>query len=232
MEKLQCVIIEDEPLAAEVLKDYISQVPFLEADVHFADAISAMAYLKNHKADIIFLDIHLPKLKGNAFAKMLEPTAAIIFTTAYHEYALEGFELNAVDYLLKPIEFSRFIQAVNKAATRQQQAKTPSPEIGKNGLFVSSNKKRVRVNYADILYIESLKEYVKIHTGNGKWLLTKLQLGQLETQLPGDFVRIHRSYIVSRSRIDAYSAIEVEIGKAKLPIGRNYRELLLSKIEQ
>ncbi len=232
MKKLNCIIVEDEPLAADVLKDYIGQVPFLELTAHYADAISALEVLKTTHADIIFLDIHLPKLKGNAFAKMLNNGAAVIFTTAYHEYAVQGFELDAVDYLLKPIEFSRFMQAVNKAAEHQRKAATPTPAEEKSSLFISSNKKRIRINYADILYIESLKEYVKIYTSNGKWLLAKLQLGQLEAQLPKDFIRIHRSYIVSRCRIDAYSAIEVEIGKERLPIGRHYRELLNDRLEK
>src|SRR5215471_20848630 len=163
MSKIKCIIVEDEPLAVKVLSDYISQIPFLELQGAFKDAILATDYLHDHHTDLIFLDIHLPKLKGMAFLKTLTHPPAVIITTAYHQYAVEGFDLNVTDYLLKPIEFERFLTAVNKLKTaRGEKQATDESEGKKDFIFLNVQKKKVKILFSDIIYIESQREYVRI----------------------------------------------------------------------
>ena len=234
MRKYSCIIIEDEPLPAEVLSDYIRQVPFLELKAVCSDALFAIEFLQNEKADLIFLDIHLPKLKGLEFLESLKNPPQVIITSAYKEYALQGFELNVIDYLLKPIRFNRFLKAVNKL--NQVQVPLPVKEKtikGERGyIFFNVGKKKVRIYLDEILFIESIRDYVKITT-NGKTILTKFQLGEIEDKLSKtDFLRIHRSFIVARDKISAFSAHEVEVADKSIPIGRSYRELVLSILEK
>lgn len=225
MHKIRCIIIEDEPLAAKVLTDYINQVPFLEWQGSFKDALAAIDFLGQHATDLIFLDIHLPKLKGLDFLKTLTAPPAIIITTAYHQYAVEGFTLNVADYLLKPIEFDRFLAAVNKVQAFQNRL--PSPESReRNFIFLTVQKRKVRVLFSDILYVESQKEYVKIVT-TAEVLFPRMSTHEIESLLPGDqFARIHRSYIVAKDKILAYTAESVEIPGVTLPVGRAYKEML------
>ncbi|HVI47811.1 MAG TPA: LytTR family DNA-binding domain-containing protein [Chitinophaga sp.] len=230
MQKYSCIVVEDEPLAAEVLSDYIRQVPFLEFRGICTDAIFAMEKLQQERIDLIFLDIHLPKLKGLAFIKSLKQPPQIIITTAYQEYALEGYECNVVDYLLKPIEFSRFITAVNKL--KQQPVFAPGAAIAvkpeRPYLFFNVSKKKVKVYLDEILYIESLREYISITTKD-KSILTKFPLGEIEELLArNNFVRIHRSFIIAKDKIEAFTATDVEINNKSIPIGRSYKELILS----
>ena len=227
MPKINCIIIEDEPLAVKVLTDYILQVPFLELAGTFKDAILATDYLREHATDLIFLDIHLPRLKGMAFLKTLVHPPAVIITTAYHEYAVEGFTLNVTDYLLKPFEFERFLVAVNKVKSAQKTMPDGNERTEtKDYLFITVQKKKVKVLFADILYVESQREYVKLVTTRGDYL-SKLSTHELQAALPaGLFRRIHRSFIVSVKKIDAYSAEEVEINGTRIPVGRGYRDSL------
>ena len=235
MQRFNCIIVEDEPLAAEVLSDYIRQVPFLELKAVCADAIFAMEVLQREEVHLIFLDIHLPKLKGLAFIKALKYPPQIIITTAYQEYALEGYELNVTDYLLKPIEFSRFLTAVNKVRQQPQHAAvTPVPvQVAKPErayLFFNVSKKKVKVYLDEILYIESLKEYIGITTHKQN-ILTKFQLGEIEELLArNNFIRIHRSFIVAKDKIDAFTATDIEINGKPIPIGRSYKELVLREL--
>lgn len=235
MQRYHCLIIEDEPLAAEVLQDYIRQVPFLELKGVASDAIFAMELMQQQKVDLIFLDIHLPKLKGFDFIRTLKQPPHIIITSAYHEYALQGYEYNVVDYLLKPIEFSRFLMAVNKLKQSPVPAVSitslmPGPE--RAYLFFNVSKKKVKVYLDEILYIESLKEYIRIYT-KSKNILTKFQLGQIEELLAkNNFLRIHRSFIVAKDKIDAFTATDVEISGKLIPIGRSYKELVQSILEK
>jgi DNA-binding LytR/AlgR family response regulator len=234
MEKYNCIIIEDEPLAAEILQEYIADVPFLELKNTYKDALSALEDMRSNGIDLIFLDINLPKLKGFDFIQTLKNPPHIIITTAYHEYALQGYELNIVDYLLKPIEFSRFLKAVNKLKMLNSLKSYSSPVFipsGSTYMFVNTNKKKVKLYFNDILYIESLKEYIKIYTAD-KVIITKYQLGQIEDHLPkGDFVRIHRSFIVAKEKIDAFTSTEIEVTNKQLPIGRSYKELVSNLLE-
>jgi DNA-binding LytR/AlgR family response regulator len=232
MHRYNCIIVEDEPLAAEVIKDYILQVPFLELKGICTDALYAMDLLQKEKIDLVFLDIHLPKLKGLDFVKALKKPPQIIITSAYQEYALQGYELNVVDYLLKPIEFSRFVKAVNKVKEREPaEALPPATVTERAALFFNVSKKRVKVYIDEILFIESLKEYIRITTKD-KSILTKFQLGQIEEMLAKNgFLRIHRSFLVAKNKIDAFSATDVEINGKQIPIGRSYKETVMGVLE-
>lgn len=235
MLQYNCIIVEDEPLAAEVLQDYIEQIPFLKLKHICTDAIMAMQVLQEEKIDLIFLDIHLPKLKGLDFVSTLKNPPHIIITTAYHEYALKGYELNVLDYLLKPVEFSRFLTAVNKLsshteATTQTVAEQAVTE--REHLFFNVSKKKVKVYLDEILYIESLKEYIRVVTKT-KSIVTKFQLGEIEELLPEKkFLRVHRSYIVSKDKIDAFTATDVEINGNPIPIGRGYKETVMEMLDK
>jgi DNA-binding LytR/AlgR family response regulator len=216
--------VEDEPLAVKVLSDYIAQVPFLELQSTFKDAILATDWLRNNSTDLMFLDIHLPKLKGMAFLKTLVHAPTVIITTAYHQYAVEGFELNVTDYLLKPIEFERFLVAVNKVKKTQGEKNLSDHEVTKHYLFLNVQKKKVRILFSEILYIESQREYIKIVTTKAQYL-SKISTHEIESLLPEQlFKRIHRSYIVAIDKIESYTADMLEVCGVSLPIGRDYRE--------
>jgi DNA-binding LytR/AlgR family response regulator len=226
MPKIKCIIIEDEPLATKVLVDYVSQIPFLELQGTFKDAILAIEWLREHNTDLMFLDIHLPKLKGMAFLKTLTDPPAVIITTAYHQYAVEGFNLNVTDYLLKPFEFERFLVAVNKvkAATNEKQRSPENPP--KDFIFLSSQKKKIKILFSEIIYVESQQEYIKIVTTK-KVYFSKMTTNEMESLLPAHlFKRIHRSYIISVSKIESYTAEEVLVNGISIPIGRSYRGIL------
>src|SRR5687767_11478023 len=228
MSKIKCIIVEDEPLAAKVLSDYIREVSFLELRGTFKDAIAATEFLRDNAIDLIFLDIHLPKLKGMAFLKMLPNPPAVIITTAYHQYAVEGFELNVTDYLLKPIEFDRFLAAVTKVKRVEPLPQNLNAERmpERDFIFLSIQKKKVRVLFSEILYVESQREYVRIVTIKGAYL-TKMSTHELEELLPADsFRRVHRSFIISINKIDSYTAESVELAGVSIPIGRGYRDVL------
>lgn len=228
---LRCLIVEDEPLAAEILQDYIRDAPGLELAGVCPDALYAMEFLQKEKIDVIFLDIHLPKLKGLDFLKVLPNAPQVILTTAYHQYALDSYEFNVIDYLLKPIEFSRFLKAVQKL---QQPAASSIFQVEKERAFhfFNVNKKRVKIYIDEILYIESLKEYVRVFLVNHRSIVTKFQLGEIESMLPvADFIRIHRSFLVAKDKIEAYTATDIEIDGKPIPIGRSYREEVWQKLQ-
>ncbi len=229
MSKLSCIIIEDEPLAVKILSDYISEAGFLELKMAFKNAILATEWLRENSVALIFLDIHLPKLKGMTFLKTLIHPPAVIITTAYHQYAVEGFNLNVTDYLLKPFEFERFLVAVNKVKATRNEKQLPAAEAGtKDHLFVSMQKKKVKILFSDILYIESQIEYVKITTTKRSYL-AKMTTNEIGDILPvTQFKRIHRSFIISISRIESYNAEMVEINGVQIPIGRSYRGIIES----
>ena len=227
MSNITCIIVEDEPLAVKVLSDYIAQVPFLDLRGTFKDAILATDFLRGHPVDLIFLDIHLPKLKGLAFLKMLTHPPAVIITTAYHQYAVEGFNLSVTDYLLKPFEFERFLIAVTKVKGAHKQVHHKA-EIGepKDYLFLNVQKKKVKIMFSDIVYIESQREYIKIVTTKSEYL-SKMSTHEMEDLLPPHlFKRIHRSYIVSVTKIESYTADMVEVNGVSIPIGRGYRDII------
>ena len=222
MSKIKCIIIEDEPLAVRIIADYISQVPFLELQDSFKDALLATEFLRDNTTDLIFLDIHLPKLKGMAFLKTLTDPPAVIITSAYHQYALEGYELNVTDYLLKPIEFERFLTAVNKV--RKAQAERNNQD--KDFIFLNVQKKKVKISFSEIIYIESQREYIKIVTTKKEYL-SKMSTQEIESLLPTDlFKRVHRSFIVSVSKIDSFTSESVEVNGIFIPVGRGYKDVI------
>ncbi|MBS1751441.1 MAG: response regulator transcription factor [Bacteroidetes bacterium] len=226
MPKIKCIIIEDEPLAVKVLSDYVAQVPFLRLEATFKDAILATEWLRSNEVQLIFLDIHLPKLKGMAFLKTLIKKPAVIITTAYHQYAVEGFDLDVTDYLLKPIEFERFLISVNKVRVTNDN-RPPMIETGevKDYLFITVQKKKVKILFSEILYVESQREYIKIVTEQ-KEFLSRMSTHEIEDLLPvHTFKRIHRSFIISLNKLESYTAESVEVNGVSIPIGRGYREV-------
>lgn len=219
---IKCIVVEDEPLAMDIMVDFISQVPFLKLEKTCTDALAAMKVLNEKKIDLIFLDIHLPKLKGLDFLSTLKNPPMVIITSAYQEFALKSYDYNVLDYLLKPIEFSRFMVAVQKAANQTNKEIIPTKERANDGLFFTVNKKKARIAFQSIIYIESQRENVKIVTESSV-IQTRITISELEKQLPDSFLRIHRSYIVSKLKIDFVDAQEIEIRGKRLPIGRSFK---------
>lgn len=238
---MNVIIVDDEPLAQDVLETYIENIPEFNLVKKCSNAFEANETLKNEDIDLMFLDIQMPQLTGTDFLKSLSKPPIVIFTTAYPNYAVEGFELNALDYLLKPISMDRFLKAANKAIDQYKLAQgeggSASPqEDGEDFFFVKADKKLIKVNYDDILYIEGLKDYVIIRMENDR-VITLQTMKSLESKMPSpQFKRIHRSYIVNTDRIKAIVGNMVEIiekGQPKhLPIGKNYREELLALINK
>ena len=233
---IKAIIVDDEPLALDVLESYIAQLPELELVARCENALEAREVLKEHDVDLMFLDINMPQLTGIDFLKTLSVKPNFIFTTAHPNYAVEGFELNAIDYLMKPIPLERFMKAVNKVSD-MQVGETSAPEKKKeNFIFVKADKKLIKVNFDDILYIEGLKDYVIIRQREGR-VITLHTMKSLEAKLPDHiFKRIHRSYIVNIGAIDAIVGNMIELKEKSqvkhIPIGKNYREDLLKVINK
>lgn len=221
---MKCIIVDDEPLAIEILESYVARIEELELTGTFRNAIAAFSFVQQNPVDLIFLDIEMPKLSGIDFLRTLKNPPKVIITTAYRDYAIEGFELEVVDYLLKPIPFERFLKSVGKVL--HSRVETPvSTQVAPQDSFIyfKVDKKMVKTKIADILYIESIKDYVKVRTAD-KEIITQQKISYLDESLPRhQFLRIHRSFIVNLDRIDAYTATDVEISKFKVPIGRNYK---------
>jgi DNA-binding LytR/AlgR family response regulator len=223
--KIRCLVTDDEPLAIEVLKTFILSVPSLELVDTCSDAMETMTALQEHHIDLLFLDIEMPQISGTDLVRTLKNPPVIIFTTAHREFALEGFELNALDYLLKPITFNRFLKAVNKlfpgSSENNSMSKTADGLF--NHLYIRCDRKMVKIDTGEILFIESLKDYVKIQT-TSKSLITKQLISVLSQNLPQQhFLRIHKSFIVATDKIDSYTADTIQIGNYHLPIGRLYK---------
>jgi DNA-binding LytR/AlgR family response regulator len=232
MQVMNCLIVEDEPLAADVIRDYVAQVPGLALVGICDDVFSAMEIMRSSKVDVLFLDINLPGLNGLDFIRTLQTRPHIILTTAYHQHAVEGFNLNVVDYLLKPVEFSRFLQAVNKIFDRMEVPVIPQlskPE--RKHFYFSADRKKVKVYADEIIYIESLRDYIKIHTVDQS-LITKLSISDAEQLLEGfGFIRVHKSFIVNIDRITAYNATDIELKNVRVVIGRTYSEMVARRLE-
>ena len=228
--KIKCLIIDDEPPAQTILKKYILQVDSLELSGTCCSAVEAISFLQKQPVDLLFLDIQMPGLLGTKFIRTMNNPPKVIFTTAYRKFAVEGFELNAVDYLLKPISFERFLMGVNKvlqlnlqSTNTNNQGIDSTQENNHPFLYLRADRKMVKVLFDDILFIESLKDYLKIVTTN-KSVVTRQSISSLEEMLPRHaFLRIHRSYIVAINKIDSFYGDTLEIGKNELPIGRLYK---------
>lgn len=233
--KIISIIVDDEPVAREILESHISKITSIEVVASCKNAIEAFKVISSQNIDLVFLDINMPEISGLSLARSINKDIKIIFTTAYREYAVEGFDLQAVDYLLKPISLERLIQAVNKYLNESVRVQIPvaqEVEVEKmEYFFVRSDRKMVKINFAEIQYIESLADYIKIYLFE-KSVVTRETISSIEAKLPQqDFLRIHRSYIVAKNAIDSFTAELIEIGKKQLPISRGYKEQVLRQME-
>jgi len=235
MKKIRCLIVDDEELARNLLEKFISKLPHLEMVDKCENPVKAMEVLQKEKIDLLFLDIQMPEMTGVEFLKILPNKPVVIFTTAYSEYALEGYELDITDYLLKPFSFDRFVQAVNKAveliALKNGSNNASVSEIAKDYLLVNADHKIFKLKFSDIEYIEGMREYVAFHTASQGRILSLMSLKKLEEDLPSEqFMRIHKSYILNSQKVKALEGNLVHLGEKKLPIGASYREKVLGQI--
>lgn len=219
-----CLVIDDEKLARKLIEKHLAQLDNFELVASCTNAIEASNYLQKQHIDLLFLDIEMPILNGTDFFKSIPNKPKVIFTTAYRDYALDGFELNAVDYLLKPIVFKRFFVAIQKFLSLQNNIIDSIKTTNDDFIFVKMNRKQIKIVLNEILYIESLKNYIKIHLSNSINHTIKYSLSLFEKELDFRFVRVHRSFIINRDKITAYTKNDVEIGKFEIPIGDNYRK--------
>ncbi|MBE6287490.1 MAG: response regulator transcription factor [Mediterranea massiliensis] len=229
---LKCAIIDDEPLALELLESYVRKTPFLSLVGKYNNAVQAMQELPNNQVDLLFLDIQMPQLNGLEYSKMIDNRTRVIFTTAFNQYAIEGFRVNALDYLLKPISYVDFLLAANKAfqwfellAQQKNELKT---------IFVKSDYKQIQISLSKILYIEGLKDYIKIYMEDSvKPILSLMNMKSMEELLPPEsFLRVHRSFIVQKSKINAIDRGRIVIGKAVIPISDSYKPLFTRFLEE
>lgn len=231
---IKCIIIDDEPLAINVIETHLKSLPDIELVDTFENSIEAHEAIKKLKVDLIFLDIEMPLLTGLDFIKTTKTTAKIILTTAYRDYAPESYDLEVVDYLLKPISFLRLFKSVNKykSLTNQPILKIEKPKEGvKNDhIYVNSNKKFIKLNFEDISHIESIKDYIRIHT-HAENIVTKETISNFEKKLPNTFLRIHRSYIVNTQKVTAFTKVDVELHKIEIPIGASYKNEVLKLLK-
>ncbi len=233
MDTIRCIIVDDEPLAIELLTKHVAQVPELTLIATASNPIDALSILKKEQIDLMFLDIQMPVLTGIELVKTLSEPPAVVFTTAYRDYAVESYELNVLDYLMKPITFIRFLQSVDKYfdLKGQEPSKvtiTPNVETEPTkSIYVNVNKRYVKVKFDEIKYIESVKDYIHIHTLN-ETVVTKEKISEFMTKVPENFIRIHRSFIVNRAMITAFTAQDIEIGEKEIPIGTSYKDDVLS----
>lgn len=224
---INCIIVDDEPVAREILENHLEKIAAIHVVGSCKNAIEAFNLINSHKIDLIFLDINMPEISGLSFARSINKNIKIIFTTAYREYAVDGFDLKAVDYLLKPISFERIFQAINKYKNENLIIKpetTKDISSDKNDfIFVKSERKMIKINFTEVNYIESLADYLKIHLDD-KTILTRETITSIEAKLPKrDFLRVHRSYIISINRIESFTNEFVEINKKAIPISRSYK---------
>jgi DNA-binding LytR/AlgR family response regulator len=232
MKKLSCIIVDDEPVARKILCEFVEQVSFLDLQGRFENAMKTAAFLSEHPVDLIFLDIEMPRMSGLQFLQDQHVDAMVILATAFPQYALEGYELDIIDYLLKPIAINRFFKAVYKARDfyelKHRSNTAPQPDY----IFIKSDKRIEKIRLAEIIYVESVGNYVAIHTTEQK-ILAYLTLKSLEAQLPGtEFMKIHQSYMVNTSRINAIDGNEIRLDHLTLPISRNHRDQVMRIVQQ
>lgn len=227
--KRRCIIVDDEPIARQIIEQYVEDDGRLEVVARCKNALEAMRFLQQNEVDVVFLDINMPKLTGLEMLSVLEHKPTVIFTTAYREYAVEGFELEALDYLIKPFSFQRFVQSINRLIARNNSNHIPTKA---DFFFVKAEGRNVKVQYQDMLYIEAMSEYIRIHTTD-KSVVVLQSLRNMEEKLPKDaFLRVHRSFIVALDKIEAIEGNQILIGTAKIPVSKSYRDALSKLISQ
>ncbi len=233
---IPCIIVDDEPVAREILENHLQKIDAFKIIASCKNAMEAFNVINKHKVDVIFLDINMPEISGLSFAKSINRNIKIIFTTAYREYAVDGFDLKAVDYLLKPISFERLLQAVNKFLNENSSVysikKKELTAEKSDFIFVRSDRKMIKINFSEITFIESLGDYLKIHLPN-KTIITRETISNMEVKLPKkDFIRIHRSFILSISKIESFTNEFIEVNKKAIPISRSYKKEVLKRLER
>lgn len=228
---LRCAIVDDEPLALSLLESYVSKTPFLQLTGKYSSAVQAMKELPGEEVDLLFLDIQMPELNGLEFSKMVDPRTRIIFTTAFEQYAIDGYRVNALDYLLKPISYIDFLQAANKALQWFELVQKPE---GIDSIFVKSDYKLVQIELKNILYIEGLKDYIKIYTDNApKPVLSLMSMKAMEELLPSShFIRVHRSYIVRKDKIRIIDRGRIVFEKTYIPISDSYKQIFQTFLDE
>lgn len=233
-QKIHCMIVDDEPIARDIIAAHVEKIPSLNLIASCKNVVDATEVLRSQEVDLVFLDINMPEISGLSLAKTIQNKTKVIFTTAYREYAIDGFDLHAVDYLLKPISFDRFLTAVHKFfdVSKGSQEKQKVEEPSRNDyFFVRSERKMIKINFAEILYVESLSDYVKLHLQT-RTIVTRETISNIETKLPVDrFLRTHRSFIVSIEHISSYTNEYVEVANKAISISRSYKEQVLKKLE-
>ena len=233
MMTINCAIIDDEPLAAGLLKSYAEKTPFLSLIGTYGSALEAMKELREHPAQLLFLDIQMPELSGIEFAKILPPETKVIFTTAFQQYAIEGYKVSALDYLLKPISYDDFLRAANKALDWFNTSQKQQTYAEDRFMFVKSDYKLVRVALDDILYIEGLKDYVRIYLADGQKIMSLMSMKKLEDYLPHpEFLRTHRSYIVHMAKAQSVDRFRIVFGQEFIPISDSYKENVQQYFDQ
>lgn len=229
-----CLIVDDEAIAREILAEHLSKIKNVHVVAECKNALEAFNYISNHNIDLVFLDINMPEISGISFAKSINKNIKIIFTTAYRDYAVEGFELKAVDYLLKPITFERLLQAINTYFEVYSDAKPDAMSSSEKNdfIFVRADRKMIKIEFKDIIYIESFSDYVKLHL-NETTIVTRETISAIEAKLPSkNFIRIHRSFIVSLKHISSFTNEYVTVNKKALTISRSYKKDVLNQLEQ
>jgi len=228
--QIRCLLVDDEPPALEILRTYINTLPGLEIVGECHHAVAAFEFLQHHDIDLLFLDVMMPQLLGTDLLKAIPQPPRVIFTTAYRDYAVEGFELGATDYLLKPYSLDRFLKAVYRALDQDSSKTETLTENTGRFLYIRADRKMVKVMVNDILYIESMKDYIRIFLSTGQ-VITKQTITAIEAMLPdGEFMRVHRSFIVAQKKISAYNQNAVFVGKAELPIGPLYKQTIMKRL--
>ena len=229
MKKIKCIIVDDEPIAIRIIRSHLNNFDEFEVYAECSDALCAMKILRNESIDLIFLDIEMPTLNGLEMIKSLSTPPSVIFTTAHRNYAVEAFDIDALDYLLKPISFDRFTQAINRFLSQRSNLSAPASSIEEKNksLVVKADKKNIKLNTDNIDFIESLADYVIIHSDDKK-IVTKERISSLEERLADyRFLRVHRGFLVNTKKVTAWYGNTLELGNAKIPIGRNYKDAVL-----
>ncbi len=232
---IQCIIVDDEPIAREILENHLKKIETINVVASCKNAIEAFNEINIHQIDLLFLDINMPEISGLSFAKSINKNIKIIFTTAYREYAVDGFNLQAVDYLLKPISFERLLQAVNKYLGENipvfAESVSEIVQEKNNFIFVRSDRKMIKINFSEINYLESFSDYIKIHLED-KMIVTRETITNIEAKLPQkEFIRVHRSFIVSMAKINSFTSEFIEVDKKAIPISRSYKKDVLLRLE-